>query len=136
MPRPAVSVVVTSDYASGTAVGWEDLRASLAALARQDFREPAEFLLVETAELATRIPADVLRVLPSLRVVSVDARAASALKNAGAQAASADIVALVDGDCRVARGWLRHLVTALREHPEAAVVSGRTTYGDETRSPA
>ena len=85
MPRPAVSVVVTSDYASGKPAGWADLRASLAALARQDFPEPAEFLLVETAALAPRIPADVLRTLPSLRIVSADARAASALKNAGAR---------------------------------------------------
>ena len=133
MPRPVVSVVVTSDYASGKPAGWDDLRASLAALARQDFPEPAEFLFVETAELAPRIPADVLRTLPSLRIVSADARAASALKNAGARAASADIVALIDGDCRAARGWLRHLVSALRDHPEVGVVSGRTTYGDETR---
>lgn len=133
MPRPAVSVVVTSDYASGKPAGWDDLRASLAALARQDFPEPAEFLLVETAALAPRIPADVLRTLPSLRIVSADARAASALKNAGARAACADIVALIDGDCRAARGWLRHLVSALRDHPEVGVVSGRTTYGDETR---
>jgi len=130
--QPVVSVVVTSDYASGKAAGWNDLRASLGGLARQDFTEPAEFLLVETADLAPSIPADVLNILPGMRVVGVAATSASELKNAGARAASADIVAMLDGDCTPVEGWLRSLVTSLRDNPEVAVVSGRTSYSGRT----
>jgi hypothetical protein len=130
--QPIVSVVVTSDYASGKDAGWDDLRSSLAGLARQDFDEPVEFLLAETAELAPRIPRDVLQILPALRVITVPATAASELKNAGARAASADIIAMIDGDCTPVAGWLRHLVTALRNNPGVHVVSGRTSYGSRT----
>jgi len=127
--QPVVSVVVSSDYAAGAPEGWADLRSTLAGLAKQDFDEPAEFLFVETPELAPQIPPDILAILPSLRVVTVAATAASQLQNAGVRAARANLVAMLDADCTPATGWLRHLVTALREHPEVAAVSGRTTYG-------
>lgn len=128
MAQPVVSVVVSSDYASGKAAGWNDLRATLAGLAQQDFREPTEFLLVETTEIALQIPPDLQRILPSLRIVAAPAASANELKNVGARAATADLVALIDGDCTPVTGWLRHLVSTLREHPDVAVVSGRTGY--------
>jgi len=130
--RPVVSVVITSDYASGKPAGWRDVRSTLAGLARQDFREPAEFLLLETPDVAAQMPADLLAILPSLRVVTVPAASANELKNAGARAAASDFVALLDADCRPVPGWLRSLVTALRDHPDVAVVSGRTAYGTQT----
>jgi cellulose synthase/poly-beta-1,6-N-acetylglucosamine synthase-like glycosyltransferase len=129
LAQPVITVVVSTDYASGTAAGWNDLRSTLAGLARQDFQEPAEFLLVETTDLASQIPPDLCGILPSLRIVTAPAIYANELKNAGARASTADLVAMLDGDCTPARGWLRHLVTALREHPDVSVVSGRTTYG-------
>jgi hypothetical protein len=132
LEQPVVSVVLSSDYASGKAAGWDDLRSSLAGLARQDFDGTAEFLLVESAELVPQIPADVLQILPALRVIGVPAKAASELKNAGARAAGADIVAMIDADCTPVQGWLRHVVTALRNNPDVEVVSGRTSYGRRT----
>ncbi len=132
LEKPVVTVVVTSDYASGKLAGWNDLRSNLAGLAAQDYKEPAEFLLVETAEIAPTIPPDVLQILPQLRVVVTQATSASELKNAGARAAAADLVAMIDADCTPVRGWLRHLVNALRENPDAVVVSGRTSYGSRT----
>ncbi len=133
MTEPVVSVVISTDFASGEAAGWNDLRATLAGMARQDFQEAAEFLLVETPELAPHIPADLCTILPTLRVVAAPAVTANQLKNAGARAASADLIAMIDGDCVPAVGWLRSLVTALRQHPDVAVVSGRTSYGRRSR---
>ena len=127
--EPVVSVIVTCDYGSGKTEAWNDLRATLTALARQDFHEPAEFLLVESTDLAPRIPSDLKTILPSLRVVAAPAASASELKNAGVRAAAAELVAMIDGDCVPDPGWLRHLVNLLRLHPEVAAVSGRTHYG-------
>ena len=127
-PPPAVSVVVVSDYAGGQARSWNGLRAVLAALARQDFEEPAEFLLSECSALAGEIPADLAELLPSLRIVLSPASSSYELKNEGVRRASAGIVALIDADCVPDRAWLRRLVEALRRQPDAAAVSGRTVY--------
>jgi hypothetical protein len=127
---PVVSVVVVSDYGSGQAKGWEDLRATLAALSNQDFTEPAEFLLAENAEFEPQIPADLKAILPSLKTVPSPSVRSYDLKNDGARAASADIIALLDGDCVPDASWLRHLVGALRAHPEVTAVSGRTVYAE------
>ena len=127
--EPVVSVIVTCDYASGKPEAWNGLRAALVALARQEFDEPAEFLLVESTDLAPQVPSDLQAILPSLRVVTTPATSASELKNAGVRAASAELVAMVDGDCIATSGWLRHCVNLLRRHPEVAAVSGRTHYG-------
>ena len=54
--RPAVSVVLVSDYGAGDSKGWDDLRGTLAALSRQDFAGEAEFILSENVEFAGSIP--------------------------------------------------------------------------------
>jgi hypothetical protein len=53
--RPAVSVIVVSDYAAGDTKGWDDIRTALAALAQQDFGEPAEFLFSNPSAFATKL---------------------------------------------------------------------------------
>ena len=129
--EPAVSVVIISDYASGLEEGWNELRATLRALAEQDFEEPANFTLIESAELAPRIPPDIGTILPALRVVTVPQRTSYELKNAAVEAASTELVAMLDGDCAPSPEWLRRLVDAMRAHPEAAVISGRTVHPDQ-----
>src|SRR5271170_2877407 len=124
--KPSVSVVIISDYATGDDAAWNELRTTLKALAQQDFHESAEFLLVESAELASLIPSDLSTILPNLRVISVPKSSSYELKNAAVQAASTELVAMVDGDCAASPQWLRALVYALRAHPDAMVVSGRT----------
>ncbi len=124
--KPAVSVVIISDYASGLDAGWNDLRTTLRALAQQDFEEPADFMMVEAAELAPQIPPDFAAILPPLRVVTVPHRTSYELKNAAVQAASTEMVAMLDGDCAPSADWLRRLVAAMRAHPEAAAISGST----------
>ncbi len=125
---PALSVVLVSDYAAGAPKGWEDLRVTLTSLARQDYGGSVEYLLSESVEHADSIPADLTSLLPSLRVVLSDARGSYALKNRGVAAAKADIVAILDADCRVGPDWAGRLVAAFQAHPEATAVSGRTTY--------
>lgn len=125
---PAISVVIVSDYAGGEEKAWDDLRLLLEALARQDADEVMEVLLVESDSVAAKIPPDLLQRFPSARIVTYPASSSYELKNEGVAAASADIVAVLDADCVPAPDWLRHLLLAMRAHPEFGVVSGRTTY--------
>lgn len=131
-PRPTVSVILVSDYAAGGDKGWDDLRATLSALARQNSSEPVEFILSENEEFAESIPADLLQVLPSLRVVSSTHTGSYALKNHGVSQASADIIVILDADCSPASDWLANLISAFKAHPEASAISGRTTYEGAT----
>ena len=126
--NPVVSVVIVSDYASGETMGWDLFRAALEALARQDFEGPTEFLLSECADSEQQIPSDLTTILPSLKVVPSSASTSFGLKNEGVRAASADIVALIDADCIPDPDWLRHLMDAMRRHPNVVAVSGRTDY--------
>jgi hypothetical protein len=126
--KPVVSVIVTCDFASGTAESWNYLRVCLAALARQDFAGPAEFLLVESAGLTEEIPADLRDILPALKIFAAPAVTAEALKNYGVRMAAAELIAFIDGDCVADPGWLSAFVELMREHPDIAGVSGRTMY--------
>ena len=126
--QPAVTVMVVSDYRPGEQKSWNDLRGTLAALANQDFDEPVEYLLLENASDLEQMPGDVPQTLPGVRVVASDARGSYELKNAGVQAASADLVMVLDADCVPDRGWMRAGVDAMRQRPDALAISGRTTY--------
>jgi hypothetical protein len=125
---PAASVVLFSDFGPGGRTDWHEMKAVLAELARQDFREPVEYVLVESATRRDSIPADLALVLPSLKVAISPAVTSAALKNAGVRAASAEIVGLLPADCLPATDWLSQMVAALRRRPDAAAVSGRTDY--------
>jgi len=125
---PAVSVVVVSDYATGTETGWRELRATLDALAKQDFDEPLEILLCESEPLVHRMPADITTYLPSLRIVPSPETSSYALKNFGARVARAEIVAILDADVIPAPSWLRRSTATLRRHPDAGVVSARSLH--------
>lgn len=127
-PPPAISVLIVSDYAAGGPEGWKDIRRALTSLSRQDFHEPIEFLLGESERFQDQVPADLTSILPSLRVLFVPEIASYAIKNHGARAASAELLALLDADCIPDATWVRSLIGNLRANPNAAVVSGRTVY--------
>ncbi|HEY4612973.1 MAG TPA: glycosyltransferase family A protein, partial [Bacteroidota bacterium] len=126
--KPAVSVVIVSDYASGGTTAWNDVRATLRALAIQNFKEPVEFILSENTEYKKQIPRDLTKILPSLKTILSSAASSYGLKNEGVRAAAADIVALIDADCVPGADWLQRLVDVMRNNPSVAAVSGRTTY--------
>ncbi len=124
---PQVSVLITIDYAAATEATWSRLREVLCALAAQDDGE-TEFLLVESSALRERVPADLPRRLPGLRILFAESDDARVLKSAGLQAARTDLVAMLDGDCVPQPGWLAECREAARLHPAAAVISGVTRY--------
>lgn len=126
---PAISVVIVCDYEAGLPGGFEDTRKTLRALAVQDLQEPAEFILCETEEFLPRLPDDFTRILPGLKILSVPGQTSYDLKNAGVEACSAGLIALLDADCIPQPDWLRLLLQAMRNHPEATAISGKTTYG-------
>jgi hypothetical protein len=125
---PSISVVIVSDYAAGSEGEWTDLRKCLAALARQDLQEPAEFILCESEASRPILPTDLTAILPALTIMFVNENLSYELKNAGAAAASCEYIAMLDADCVPRPDWLRMLLDSLRRHPHAAAISGKTTY--------
>jgi glycosyl transferase family 2 len=128
--QPAVSVLVVSDYGGRSAEDWNYLRDTLGGLRQQEFDEPVEVLLVDSTPEGQQMPPGLMDILPSFRVIGSSTATARELLNTAVGAASAEFVALLDGDCAPAPGWLRAAVDAMRTHPEVVAVSGRTTYPD------
>jgi glycosyltransferase involved in cell wall biosynthesis len=114
-----------------TAEDWNYLRETLRALADQDFDERVEVILVDSTPPGQQMPPDVMSICPSMRVIGGSGTTRELL-NAGARAASAELVALLDSDCTAAPGWLSGAVDAMRRHPEIAIASGRTTYAGKS----
>jgi hypothetical protein len=129
---PALSVVVVSDYAAGGESAWADVRSTLGALAGQLPGPELEVIVCEDERLAGELPADVLAACPGARLLPVAASGSYALKNAGARAARAPLVAILDADCRPSPRWARAALEAFRRDPAADAVSGRTDYGGAT----
>lgn len=133
-PGPLVSVLIVADHDTDRHAELEDLRCCLHALADQEVNEPVEFLLVETQERARKLPADLIAELPGLRVIGVPDNATYEQKNAAAQAAQGEIIALLDADCVPVAGWLKSLINTFRSCPQYVAVSGRTMYEGKTAS--
>jgi glycosyltransferase involved in cell wall biosynthesis len=129
---PLVSVVIAADHDTARHADLKDLRSCLQALAAQEVNEPVEFLLVETPERARKLPADLIRLLPNLKVFEVPHEGTYERKNAAARAALGEIVAILDADCVPVSGWLQTLITTMRSHPQHVAVSGRTMYKGKT----
>jgi hypothetical protein len=130
--RPIVTVVTLTDFEVGTPRAWDDLRATLRGLARQDFTGSAEFIFLEDERLKEQVPSDLKDILPGLQIAYTDKILQYDMKSEAAYLGTADIVILLDGDCAPVPGWLRALVETFQAHPEAGVVSGRTVYEGKT----
>jgi hypothetical protein len=131
MTRPAIAVVVISDYGGRSDGEWDYLRATLGALGRQVTPDAAEVVLVDSTPPDQTMPADVPELVPGVRVLRDDRATTTALLNAAVQSTSADLVAFLDGDCAPVPGWIAAAHEAMRAHPDAAAVSGRTAYPTE-----
>jgi Glycosyl transferase family 2 len=129
--RPAVSVLVVSDYGGGPRGDWDYLRATLGGVASQAFDEDIEVVLVDATPPEEEMPADLSSILPSMRVIRDRSQRGSDLVNLAALGCSADLVALLDADCVPSPGWLTAAVEAMRAQPDAAVVSGLSVYADK-----
>jgi hypothetical protein len=128
MASPAVTVLVVSDYEGPDEKSWASERAVLQTLARQDFAEPFEVILVEHEAFRDSTPDDVVSALPQCRVEFCAATTSAELKDEGVKLAKADVIAVLESDCTPAPEWLRHMMSALREHSDYAAVSGKTLY--------
>jgi len=126
--KPEFSVVLVSDYAAGDETSWASLRRTLTALAGQEFAGTVEFLLVEQEDIAAHAPPDLAQILPSLRMVKSSETDSYGLKDDGVRVAQGDVVVFLDTDCRPAPDWLARIAAAWKAHPDAAAISGRTTY--------
>jgi glycosyltransferase involved in cell wall biosynthesis len=134
MSQPLVSVVVETITARAdvtTGALPEDLERTLTSLERQTWpRESIEPILVVDEEVADSDRSELARRWPGARLVSSPASNYFDAKNVGARAASAEFVALLDGDCAPADDWLERLMA--RMQPGVAAVAGRTRYTGET----
>lgn len=129
--RPTVSIVVETITArehegAGTPPFVDRLLPTLAAADAQGYPRD-RFEVVVVLDEATRADADALqRRCPFVRVAFASQSNYFAAKNAGAAAATGDIVVFLDSDCVPGAGWLETLVAPV--HAGAGVVAGRTRY--------
>lgn len=128
---PAVSIVVVSDYGTSDHEAVADLTRTLKALGKQKYTVDHEVLLVEESGQADRIRQQLAEFEGEFTMVAAGGTSSYDLKNAGANAARGDVIVLLDGDCAPHEDWFTHMWRALRDHPEADVVSGRTLYQDK-----
>ena len=130
--QPSISVVVVSDYEAGHTKTWENERRILAALAQQDIAEHFEILLILNSEFRGAFLESGLEAIPDLQTIFVDESQSAKLKDYGVQKTASEYIAVLEADCIPCREWLRVLVDVLRSRKDISVVSGRTTYGQET----
>jgi glycosyltransferase involved in cell wall biosynthesis len=130
MTRPLVSVIVETINArsdASTQALASEIAPTLEALARQTYpAEAMETIVVLDGEVAEAEAAELRRLHPGLKFIASPASNYFAAKNAGAAAAAADIVAMIDSDAVPAPDWLERLVA--RFEPGVAAVAGRTRY--------
>jgi len=129
----SLSIIVISDYAAGKEKSWEDLRRALRAWGDQEGTPAEEFLLVESSRYKGQIPSDVLGMIPSMRVLYIDAESSYELKNLAVEAAIGDWVVIVDADCIPRHSFIQRLGAAMAMQPEVAAISAKTLYPGRSR---
>jgi glycosyltransferase involved in cell wall biosynthesis len=130
MNNPLVSIVIetiTARFDSTTGSLADDIHGCLTAVAAQTYqRERIETIVVLDAGIAEDAAADLGRRYPGVRFVFSKESNYFAAKNAGAAAATGEIIALLDSDCEPSRDWLEVLLS--RFDAGVDVVAGRTHY--------
>ena len=76
----------------------------------QDFDEPYDVVFLESGAYADRIPDDLVRILPALKIQISDGTTAYDLVLDGAREARSAFFATLDADSVPDPSWLRHLV--------------------------
>jgi hypothetical protein len=126
-----VSLIIVSDYLSVD--GPEELVRSLRAYARDPAGVPDEIVVMlpegHTFEVEQALGASAPPVIVIRTLASDDS---SRLRDAGLAHCRHALVAVVEADCLPRPGWLRTLFDVMREDATIEVMSGRTSYGNET----
>ena len=89
-------MVTLLDFEVGTPRAWDDLRATLHGLARQDFTGPAEFIFLEDERLQHEVPSDLTDILPGLQIAFTNRTLQYDMKSDAATLGTGDIVVLLD----------------------------------------
>jgi glycosyltransferase involved in cell wall biosynthesis len=130
MSRPHVTVVVetiTTRFDSANRSLVDDLTIILDALDKQTYpRELIEQIVVVDSQVSDRDVEELRRRYPAVKLVWSPASNYFAAKNAGTEAATGDVIALLDGDCEPAPDWLEALLAPLTSG--VAAVGGCTRY--------
>lgn len=122
-----VTETITARFDNTTGSLPDDLATTLHALDRQTYpRELIERIVVLDEQVAAATAEELYRRYPEVRFVASSTTNYFAAKNAGAAAATGDIIALLDSDCEPQPDWLEKLVAPFAEG--AAAVAGRTRY--------
>jgi hypothetical protein len=130
--QPRISIVVVADYVRGDESDWRDEERILRGLRDQDIAEPFEIVLAENETRRKFLSPELPKIAPRTRVLFANTSRSAALKDFGVGQTSGILVAVIEADCYPAPDWLRHLVETIDGHPDADIVSGRTTYGGGT----
>jgi hypothetical protein len=127
-----ISVVVVSDYEASEEKSWAEEHKNLKALSKQDIQEPFDVILVENSRARDSVPASLYQIIPHLKIIFAESSQSAILKDYGTKHVQTEFVAVMEADCVPNEKWLRILVDSLRKNNAISIVSGRTTYGDET----
>lgn len=127
-----VAVLIVSDFELIAQKTWQDEIETLKAFVAQDFDQAFELILVENSRFASSVPEAIHQVAPHARILFTDETQSAKQKDYAVRHTDAELIAVVDADCTPNKVWLRTLVSALQEHPDVDVVSGRTWYGDQS----
>lgn len=103
------------------------LPATLESLARQDFAEPVEIIVVDNASTDDTAATAAAY---GVRVVREPVRGVCNARQTGVEAARGEIVVSTDADTVHPPDWLRRLDAALRARPDAVAVAGPCRYAD------
>lgn len=90
--------------------------------ALRELNYPADRLEIVVVDDGSPVPVDLGRQEdggPRVRLIRQDNAGPARARNQGADAASGEIIAFTDDDCRPDPDWLRHLVSVVAREPEA-----------------
>jgi glycosyltransferase involved in cell wall biosynthesis len=91
-------------------------------------RTPDEILVVNNA--STDVTAAVARAVPGVRVIDEPRKGLVRAREAGRRAATADLLAYIDADCRVPLQWLERVERRFARRPGLVAVTGPYRFYD------
>lgn len=122
--RPLISVVIeTVNEATGPRTG---LREVLAALAKQAYPQERLELLIAVGRGNRALRDELRQHHPGVRIVEVERETYFAMKIAGIEQATGDIIALLDSDTVPVPHWAEKIASCIEAG--ADVVAGKTRY--------
>ncbi len=127
-----ISVIIVSDYEPGQKKDWANECLILQALRNQDIQRPFQVLIVENESYRDCVPKKLSEIFPEYKIIFSSERQSSRLKEFGFRQVDSEYVAIVEADCVPNPQWLRSLMAILEVRSDVSIVSGKTTYGDET----